>query len=1114
MSTTSLAPPFPPETVISCINFQETIQDTPHFRASIRRFEEHVDHFEKWLDSFWKALKHYIEEINKFNDASSNLVKRSSFPTEDSLLDSEFTLPTVRLFTDIFQTTFAFKSKLANDIDEKLMQPINQFIKNDLKEFKEIRRAYDKALDKYDSTIAKYASQSKTKEASALREDAFQLFEIRKTYIKTALDYTIKIIQFRSALDHFLMDQFLGGLCAHLEFHDSCLMVYKGSENSLNRLKGWLCESKKTCENQIPVLQDLRKKLEEDAINMTKPRRKLTKYTDHAIQPNRPPSPSVNLADIPPKQGYLFMKPLSGKGNWTKKYCYLKDGIFWWASVGSGKHRSTVEESERIGVLLCEVKIDTSQDRRFCFEVVCGAKQTSYVLQAETETELRDWINTFEAAKRHAFRSSTDLATSAAAAVSPHKELEDEQNQPTTDEEQHNDDVVSKSGGEGSQPDASDTKSSIPSVTSSSPSGDSRQNSLNVPNIINRKRSSSIPNPPKPQLVSNYSSPSKLPGTPLNPNNNGNLTVPSASQGVANEKNTSGTGQQNFWGTLQMGFMPAMNLLINTVNSTEGDEEGGDETNGRKRSSSFRSKGGRSRSGSGPVGYGPDGSIAEYPQILLLHNIQLHYLFPNSTEKEFVLDVYNCAWKKDNVLLRGRLYITQDNIYFYSVVMSIVNTFFMSWKDIKSITQEATDVLQTIEFSNENESQKYILKTYMESSNELYDKANIIWNLATSEKPSTLQEMYDAVRKDHTPLRSKESGEVLSDKDAEFHKEDFSINVETPPEKDVQDSNDHSDSKKASDAVEMKDDQTKNDSDKLDKLDTNVPPSVPIVSKPQESNTSPNSLTNASPTRTTYGHTSTLRRRPHHRSKTRTHMKHSTSDDNSVPGGSSSKMAENISSNEGRGKLFTIISTFVDIVSSLSFNSLFGLILMFSLALNIYIWFSTGRLIDSTTIKSTYGSNPITPAVYLRDIEEHILNKNTRMQHPPYPWLLYSNRRLSEEIILSRKKVAMLRYDLLLAFRHLNLMDKRLVENEYINWLLDEKAKCNKARWLLLKDDLIYENEDIIEDTIEDNSSNINDQANNETKVKDERKYRSEYKAILQYCGDVKKQLDMMPATF
>ncbi|CAG8575929.1 19762_t:CDS:10, partial [Racocetra persica] len=819
-----------------------------------------------------------------------------------------------------------------------------------------------------------------------------------------------------------------------------------------------------------------------------------------------------------------------------------------------------------------------------------------------------------------------------------------------------------------------------------------------------------------PQLVPTYTTyggPSKLSGSSLHLNNPGNLVVPLASQGVVNERNTSSAGQQNFWGTLQMGFMPAMNLLINTVNSTEGDEEAGDDASGRKRSSSFRSKGGRSRSGSGPVGYGSDGSIAEYSQILFLHNVQLHFLFPNSSEKEFVLDVYNCAWKRDNVLLKGRAYITQDSLYFYSVVMSIVNTFCVSWKDITSIIHETTNTLHSIEFSNENGNQKYILKTFTESSNELYDKANLIWKLATSEKPSTLQSMYDAVWKDHIPLRSKESREASSDKDKEFHKEDFSIGIETPPEKDAQDLIDHSDSKKASDTFEMKDDQPKSDSDKL------APSPVPIVSKPQEDDDWPSHITEpdgpveckctdhlekleaeieypisakklfdmlfdekstiwerlhqkkgntllhsgpwvidnsedgerkrelkfimpitnpllaanlketdclqtqicqkplkmpyndsflpmckccityvsktscklachigikwfkspmvkkmirkaamaglaetvadivellstdvenevvssvlpGSPIRTSPGgYSSTLRRRPHHRVP-KIRIKHAANDDNSVPGGSSGKMIENISTslNNGRGKIFTIISPVVEILSSLSLNEVFVTILILSLAMNIYIWFCTGRLIDSTTTRSAQSTHG-TPAVYLRDLEEHILNKSahiidesvyfhvsykqfldTRIQYPPYPWLLHSHRRLSEEIIHSRKKVAMLRYDLLLTFRLINLIDKRLLASEYTNWLLDERAKCNKARWLLLKDDLIYENEDN-EDNLEkdncsncDNSSIINEQTNYNsanTTMTGKEKYNSEYKTILKYCGDIKKQLDVMP---
>jgi hypothetical protein len=107
----------------------------------------------------------------------------------------------------------------------------------------------------------------------------------------------------------------------------------------------------------------------------------LTKYTDggmtihpnsDALQTTRPPSPVQN--ETPAKQGYLFMRT-NGKNTWVRKYFYLKDGIFWWTCVGHGKNRSIVEESERIGVLLCEVRIDTSQDRRFCFEVLYGAKQ-------------------------------------------------------------------------------------------------------------------------------------------------------------------------------------------------------------------------------------------------------------------------------------------------------------------------------------------------------------------------------------------------------------------------------------------------------------------------------------------------------------------------------------------------------------------------------------------------------------------------------------------------------------------------------------------------------------------------------------------------------------------
>ncbi|CAB4410113.1 unnamed protein product [Rhizophagus irregularis] len=113
---------------------------------------------------------------------------------------------------------------------------------------------------------------------------------------------------------------------------------------------------------------------------------------------------------------------------------------------------------------------------------------------------------------------------------------------------------------------------------------------------------------------------------------------------------------------------------------------------------------------------------------------------------------------------------------------------------------------------------------------------------------------------------------------------------------------------------------------------------------------------------------------------------------------------------------------------------------------------------------------------------------------------------MSDEISFARKKVAILRYDLLLTFRLINSIDRRLSESEYVNWLLDERAKCNKARWMLLKDDLLSEEEEIKVNERDD--SELNSSYDNEKHGFNNR-YKSEYKSIIKYCSDVKKQLDV-----
>jgi len=109
---------------------------------------------------------------------------------------------------------------------------------------------------------------------------------------------------------------------------------------------------------------------------------------------------------------------------------------------------------------------------------------------------------------------------------------------------------------------------------------------------------------------------------------------------------------------------------------------------------------------------------------------------------------------------------------------------------------------------------------------------------------------------------------------------------------------------------------------------------------------------------------------------------------------------------------------------------------------------------------------------------------------------------MSDEISFARKKVATLRYDLLLTFRLINSIDKRLLESEYVNWLLDERAKCNKARWMLLNDDLLPK-----EKIIRKQQNNISTNGNESDGDDEKHKSNMEYKSVKKYCGNIKRQL-------
>lgn len=90
----------------------------------------------------------------------------------------------------------------------------------------------------------------------------------------------------------------------------------------------------------------------------------------------------------------------------------------------------------------------------------------------------------------------------------------------------------------------------------------------------------------------------------------------------------------------------------------------------------------------------------------------------------------------------------------------------------------------------------------------------------------------------------------------------------------------------------------------------------------------------------------------------------------------------------------------------------------------------------STTSLSPAATPQPTGAPYQNTFDER------REAMDRYSWLLPQHRRWATKIIFQRDRVGIMRHDLLVTFEVLKQLERRLLETEYANWILDERSRC------------------------------------------------------------------------
>ncbi|KAJ5774345.1 hypothetical protein N7457_009241 [Penicillium paradoxum] len=400
------------------VGLKEAALDSPTFRATTLYFSDQVDFLERWLDGYAKAATKLSSELSAVESIVSNFLSYSTHPlvVSEAVVDHDYTLLAMRRCGEGSRDLWSGLVTTTRKLESLIAEPIREFLQEDLRQFKEIRRNLEQSQKSYDYLQARFASQSKSKEASALREEAFQLHEAHKAYLKASMDYSVQAPQIRNALDRLLVKISYDQWREFRGFHNHNGGTFTKWAHEMDRIKGWLHEMEGSEKSSKRELLSTRKHIEEAAEFAARPSRELEDYNISTVPylGSRPISTiNVSKETRPEKQGWLYLRTLSGKPTrtvWVKRWAFLKHGIF--GCLVQGTRTGGVEESDRIGVLLCSIRPAFQEERRFCFQV--KTKNNTILLQAENQKELMGWISAFEAAKQKALENpaSTDLSVS------------------------------------------------------------------------------------------------------------------------------------------------------------------------------------------------------------------------------------------------------------------------------------------------------------------------------------------------------------------------------------------------------------------------------------------------------------------------------------------------------------------------------------------------------------------------------------------------------------------------------------------------------------------------------------------------------------------------------
>ncbi|KAL1914829.1 uncharacterized protein VTP21DRAFT_7921 [Calcarisporiella thermophila] len=373
------------------LNLHECREDNPTFRKHLTSCEESVTQLETTIKSLIKLARagnDITAELGAkqmlFAEELQNFADKSSDPLIENALGK---------FSKSLQEVERSRKMLESHITHMFIDPLEVFVKDEISPTKDLKRSFERASDSADNALWRYMAK-KPRDLETIPEAAREVAEARKDFHAKSIEYSIKHNDLQAKTKHEFLEYILAMMYTWSSFYHQGYEALKDLETYMRSVTEQLQVARSKHKTNLAEYLNYQEQCLQEPVESYNPLQS-NHLTKKPTEDNKTNHPVI-------KSGYLFKK-----GNqrvmqtWARRYFSIQNEMLVYTS--RGKPSKDEEQTAAVNLRLCNVKVADQADRRFCFEVI--SPQRSYLLQAENEEEMHDWIQCLRNATKNALHS-------------------------------------------------------------------------------------------------------------------------------------------------------------------------------------------------------------------------------------------------------------------------------------------------------------------------------------------------------------------------------------------------------------------------------------------------------------------------------------------------------------------------------------------------------------------------------------------------------------------------------------------------------------------------------------------------------------------------------------